>query len=194
MSKVPLIATAEAPARSREVLEETQAKLGMVPNLYRALAASPAALQGYVQLAATLGAGVLSAKTRESLAVAIAEANRCEYCLSAHTAIGRMVGLKDEAILQARDGKAEDPKLQAILHLARQMVRGRGTPPSGEFEAARAAGVTDAEFAEVAAHIGMHTFSNYFNNLVETDIDFPRVRLHPAGFAEDAMPHKHQTA
>jgi uncharacterized peroxidase-related enzyme len=190
MTKVPLISTTEAPAGSRKVLEETQAKIGMVPNLYRALASSPAALQGYVQLAATLSGGVLSAKAREVLAVAIAEANRCEYCLSAHTAIGKMVGLKDDAILQAREGRTEDVRLQAMLDLARRMVTHRGQVAPGDFEAARAAGVTDAEFAEIAAHIGMHTFSNYFNNLVETEIDFPRIALRPAGSTEETTTHK----
>ena len=179
MSKVPLVRSTEAPAKSREILDQTQQKIGMVPNLYRALAASPAALKGYVELAAILGGGVLSAKTRESLAVAIAEANRCEYCLSAHTAIGKMSGLNDDAILAARVGKAEDPKLQAILDLAGKMVRHRGQVTHQDFEAAHAAGVTHAEFAEIAAHIGMHTFSNYFNNLVQTDIDFPHIALHP---------------
>jgi len=105
-----------------------------------------------------------------------------------------MAGLKDEAILQARNGKAEDSKLQAILDLARRMVRQRGQLAPGVFEAAHAAGVTHAEFAEIAAHIGLHTFSNYFNNLVDTDIDFPRVKLHPAAIAEEAMLHQPQTA
>jgi uncharacterized peroxidase-related enzyme len=177
MARVPLIQTTDAPGKSRELLETTQAKIRMVPNLYRALSASPAALQAYIQLAETLNSGVLPAKTRESLAVAIAEANRCEYCLSAHTAIGKMVGLNDEAILQARDGKSDDPKLGAILELTRKMVLNRGQLAPGDFDAAERAGVTHAEFAEIAAHVGLHTFSNYFNNLVNTDIDFPRVAL-----------------
>ncbi|MES1258313.1 MAG: carboxymuconolactone decarboxylase family protein, partial [Acidobacteriota bacterium] len=144
---MPLLQSGELSGKSREILDATQAKIRMVPNLYRALAASPAALQGYVQLAETLNAGVLPAKTRESLAVAIAEANRCEYCLSAHTAIGRMVGLTEESLHQARNGHAEDAKLEAILGLARKMVLRRGQPERGDFEAARDAGVTDAEFA-----------------------------------------------
>src|ERR1700722_16685676 len=107
MSKEPLLQDADSPEKSREILQATQAKIKMVPNLYRALAASPAALPGYVQLAEILGGGVLSPKYRESLAVAIAEANRCEYCLSAHTAIGKMVGLKEDSIVQARRGQSE---------------------------------------------------------------------------------------
>ena len=180
MSKLPLLQSSDAPPRSREILDATEAKIRMVPNLYRALAASPAALQAYVQMTETLSAGVLPAKTRESLAVAIAEANRCEYCLSAHTAIGKMVGLKDDAILEARAGRAADSRLQAILDLARNMVLRHGQIVPGDFESAKAAGVTDAEVAEVAAHVGLNTFTNYFNNLVETDIDFPRVKLHLA--------------
>jgi uncharacterized peroxidase-related enzyme len=180
MSKVPLLPNADSPQKSREILEATQARIKMVPNLYRALAASPAALQSYVQFAETLNGGVLSAKYRESLAVAIAEANRCQYCLSAHTAIGKMTGLKDEALIQARTAHSDDPKLQAILQLARKMVVQRGQLAHGDFEAAQQAGITHAEFAEIAAHIGLHTFSNYFNNLVETDIDFPVVTLNLA--------------
>ena len=180
MSKVPLLQSADAPGRSREILDATEAKIGMVPNLYRALAASPAALQAYIQMAETLSAGVLPAKTRESLAVAIAEANGCEYCLSAHTAIGKMAGLNDESILEARAGRATDARLQAILDLARKMVTQHGQTISGDFETAKNAGVNDAEIAEIAAHVGLNTFSNYFNNLVETDIDFPRVKLRVA--------------
>jgi uncharacterized peroxidase-related enzyme len=177
MAKVPLIQSADAPPKSREILDAVQAKIKMVPNLYRALAASPAALEGYVRLAEILAGGVLPAKYRESLAVAIAQANRCEYCLSAHTAIGKMTGLTDGAILEARDGRSGDPKLQAILALARAMVLQRGQLPRQDFDTARQAGVTDSEIAEIAAHVGLNTFSNYFNNLVETDIDFPPVRL-----------------
>jgi uncharacterized peroxidase-related enzyme len=159
------------------MLQKVEGKIKRVPNLYKALAHSPAALDGYLQLAETLSRGVLPTRTRESLAVAIAEANRCEYCLSAHVAIGKQAGLSDKAISHARRSEADDPKLDAILRLARKMVTRRGQVDATDVDAARQAGVSEPELAEIAAHIGMHTFSNYFNNLVQTEIDFPHVRL-----------------
>jgi uncharacterized peroxidase-related enzyme len=177
MAKIVLLDSAIAPARSRDLLKSVQAKIKTVPNLYKALAHSPAALNAYLDLADTLNSGELRARYRESIAIAISEINRCDYCLSAHVTIGKMNGLSPEAIDQARHAESDDPKLNAILRLVARLVLQRGLVSDTEFESARQAGVTEAEFAEIAAHIGMHTFSNYFNNLVKTEIDFPRVAL-----------------
>ncbi|MHA6668195.1 carboxymuconolactone decarboxylase family protein [Homoserinimonas sp. A447] len=142
----------------------------------RAMVNSPAALKGYLALSGALGRGVLRAATRERLALAIAEANECGYCLSVHTYTSTHVAkLDEEDILSAREGSAADPKENAILSFALAVNATRGDIADADFEAARAAGLSDAEIVEVIAAVGLNTLTNYFNKAMKTDIDFPVV-------------------
>jgi alkylhydroperoxidase family enzyme len=110
----------------------------------------------------------------------VAEANGCEYCLSAHTAIGKMVGLKEEAILASRKFNSGDPKIDAALHFSRNLASRRGQVDQAEIEALRTAGYSDGEIAEIITNVGLNTFTNYFNNAVQTEIDFPKIDLEKA--------------
>lgn len=175
MSRISTIDPQQVTGKSKQLLDSVQKKLGMTPNLMRAMANSPAALNAYLQFGQALGEGVLSAKTREQIALAVAQANSCEYCLSAHSAVGKMVGLTADQIKDARMGSAVDIKENAIVQLATQLVEKRGWLSDEDLASARAAGVNDAEIAEVIANTAQSIYSNYFNHAAETEIDFPAV-------------------
>lgn len=174
MSRIPTVDPQHATGKARELLDGVKAKLGMTPNLMRVMANSPAVLDAYLQFSGSLGHGELSAKTREQIALAVAQANSCEYCLSAHSAIGKTVGLTAEQVRDARSGSAVDGKSDAILKLANKLVEKRGLISDSELSAARNAGVNDAEIAEVVANTALSLFTNYFNHAAETEVDFPK--------------------
>jgi uncharacterized peroxidase-related enzyme len=173
MSRIPTIDPKQATGEARQLLGDVQAKLGMTPNLMRVMANSPAVLEAYLQFSGSLGHGALSAQTREQIALAVGQANSCDYCLSAHSAIGMTVGLTSEQVRDARIGTTVDGKSNAILQLATQLVEKRGFVSDNDLAAARDAGVTDAEIAEVIANTALNLFTNYFNHVAETEIDFP---------------------
>jgi AhpD family alkylhydroperoxidase len=147
----------------------------------RVMANSPATLEAYIQFSSALEGGSLDAKCRERIALGTAEANRCEYCLSAHTAIGKMVGLDDSEILDSRQAHAKNAKANAALHFSRLILEERGAVRWDDIEAARRGGLTDGEIAEVVGLTVLNIFTNYFNTAFEVDTDFPGVS--PAGFS-----------
>lgn len=173
MSRLSSVAPETATGRAAELLAAVQQKLGLVPNMTRAMAASPAVLDGYLQLSGALAKGALRAKTREQLALAVAEANGCDYCLAAHTAIGQSVGLTPDQVRDSRLGTAVDSKTAALVHFARLVVDARGKVADADLTAVRAAGWDDAAIAEVVAHVALSVFTNYFNNVAEPALDFP---------------------
>ncbi len=174
MSRIPTVNPEEATGKALELLTGVQAKLGMTPNLMRAMANSPAVLDAYLQFSGALGRGELSAKTREQIALAVAQSNSCDYCLSAHSAIGKTVGLTPEQVRDARQGMAVDSKSSAILKLTTQLVEQRGLVSNSDLSAVRNAGVTDAEITEIVANTALNLFTNYFNHVAETEVDFPK--------------------
>ncbi|GAA4868116.1 carboxymuconolactone decarboxylase family protein [Kitasatospora terrestris] len=157
------------------LLDETRRRLGRVPNLYAALANGPAALGGYLAMRDRLAEGVLGPRLREQLALLIAQENDCTYCVSAHTLRGSKMGLGEKELLLTRDAADADPHAEAVLLIAREVVRRRGRVGDAELARARAAGVSDAELAEVVAHVALNTLSNYFNHLAQPELDFPEV-------------------
>jgi AhpD family alkylhydroperoxidase len=148
-----------------------------VPNLYAALANGPAALAGYLAMRDELTRGVLRVRLREQIALLVAQENDCTYCVSAHSMRGSAIGLSDEQLRRTREAADDgDPHADAILALTRQIVRSRGRVDDDGLAAARLAGVTDAELAEVVAHVALNTLSNYFNHLAQPELDFPEVQ------------------
>lgn len=148
-------------------------KLGMIPNMMRTMAVAPPVLEGYLSLSGALGNGSLSMQVREQIALTVAEMNGCGYCLAAHCALGGMAGLSKEQIHDSRVGVGADAQAQAVLTLARAIVNQRGRISDREIAAARSAGLDDAAIAEVAGNVALNIFTNYFNNLAGTSIDFP---------------------
>ncbi len=177
MPRIEPIQNAEATGKAKQLLDGVQAKLGITPNLMKTLAHAPAALEAYLGFMSTLAAGQLNAKYRESLALAIAQANSCEYCLSAHTALGKMAGIDAGAIAESRRARSSDLKLAALLKLAQTLVVSRGLISDAAFNEARAAGLSDGEITEVIAHVALNTFTNYFNHVAQTEVDFPKVEM-----------------
>jgi uncharacterized peroxidase-related enzyme len=180
MSRLFTPATIEAaPAASQPLLQAVKKQLGIAPNLFRLVANSPAALEGYVSLSGALGKGELAAATRERIALAVAEINGCDYCLSAHTYLGRNVAKLDDAEIMAnRNGSSNDIKAKAAVKFAAKVTQLRGHVTGEDFSAVKAAGYTDAQIIEIVQHVALNTWTNYINTVGETEIDFPVVKAH----------------
>ena len=182
MSRIPTPATIDAaPAASQPFLHAVQKQLGSVPNLFRLVANSPAALEGYLSLSGALGKGALPAATRERIALAVAEINGCGYCLSAHSYLGKNLAKLDDAEIAAnRDGRSSDAKADAAVRFAAQVTHARGHIGDAELQAVRCAGYSDAQIIEIVQHVALNTWTNYINEVARTDIDFPQVTLRNA--------------
>ncbi|MSU59892.1 MAG: carboxymuconolactone decarboxylase family protein [Pedosphaera sp.] len=176
MNRITQLDPASATGKTKQLFDGVQAKLGIVPNLFRVFGNSPAALEGYLNFSGALAGGVLSAKVREQIALAVAEINDCTYCRSAHTYIGGKVGLTQREITDARQVSAADEHTAAILNLARSIVVQRGELSDSEFKAARAAKLTDAEIVETTANVALNILTNYVNHVAQTVVDFPEVK------------------
>ena len=177
MSRIATPASIEAsPAASQPLLQAVKKQLGLVPNLFRVVGNSPAALEGYLGLNGALGKGKLDGKTRERIALAVAEINGCGYCLAAHSYLAKNLAKLDEAEIAAnRGGASNDPKADAAVRFAARIVRERGHVATADLEAVRAAGYGDAEIIEIVLHVALNTLTNYVNEVAGTDIDFPVV-------------------
>jgi len=179
MSTLPQIDPATATGGAADALAQVRKTLGSVPNMAKAMANSPALVTGWLALSGALSDGVIPAPVREQLALATAEYNRCEYCLSAHTFVGARVAKLDAAeIERARRAESSDPHVAALLALSDAIARGRGSLDGTALKNARAAGVSDAEIAEVVGHLALNILTNYFNILADPDNDYPVVTPH----------------
>jgi uncharacterized peroxidase-related enzyme len=177
MSRIPTHATIDAaPAATRPLLDTVKKQLGVVPNLFRLVANSPVALEGYLGLSGALSKGTLPAPTRERIALAVAEINGCSYCLSAHAYLGKNIAKLDDAEITAnRNGTSNDPKADAAVRFAAKIARERGHVSEDDFRAVRSAGYDDAQVIEIVLHVALNTWTNYVNEVAKTDIDFPVV-------------------
>jgi uncharacterized peroxidase-related enzyme len=174
MSRLKQLALETASDRTRALLDAVKSKLGLVPNMTRAMASSPAVLDGYLKFSGALSKGSLPARVREQISLAVAQANGCEYCLAAHSAIGKAVGLTPEQVRDSRLGTAVDPRADALIRFAVKVVQSRGRVSDADLDEVREAGFDDGAIAEVVAHVALDTFTNYFNNVAQTDVDFPK--------------------
>jgi uncharacterized peroxidase-related enzyme len=166
-----------APAAARPALEAVRKQLGSVPNLFRVVANSPAALEGYLGLNGALARGSLDARTRERIALAVAEINGCGYCLSAHSYLGKNLAKLDDAEIAAnRRHESADPKAAAALRFAARVVSARGHVTDADIAAVKAAGYDDAQIVEIVLHVALNTLTNYVNEVAKTEIDFPVVQ------------------
>lgn len=175
MSRISAVEPPTA-GEARALLDGVQQSLGLTPNLYRVVAHSPAALAGVLDLTRALAGGRLGARLREQIALAVAQANACDYCLSAHTALGKGVKLSDLEMALAREGRASDPRANAALRFATAVVERRGAIDDSDLAEVRRAGLDDAQIVEIVANIALNVFTNYVNKVANTEIDFPVVR------------------
>jgi uncharacterized peroxidase-related enzyme len=174
MSRIPTPTIDTAPAATRPQLEAVARQLGTVPNLFRIVANSPAALDAYLGFSGGLSKGALSGQTRERIALAVAEANGCDYCLSAHSYLAKnLAKLSDIEIAANRHGHSEDAKADAIVGFALKLLSTRGHVAEGDVATVRAAGASDAEIVEIIGHVALNVFTNTVNSALSTEIDFP---------------------
>ncbi len=175
MSRLAIPTREDAPEKSQPLLDAVEKQLGVVPNLFRLVGTSSAALEGYLGLNGALGR-TLDAKTRERIAIAIAQANGCDYCLSAHTYLGiNLAKIDDAEIALNRAGHSGDAKADAAIVFARKVLDTRGRVADADLAEVRLAGFSEAQVIEIVASVALNVLTNYVNNVAETDIDFPVV-------------------
>ena len=179
MSRFKPVEQDGANGRAAELLDQVQGKLGMTPNIMKIMANAPHVLDGYLCFSKALAEGALPARLRERLALAVAEANGCKYCLAAHSAIGRMVGLSEQEIGDSRQAGAVDSKTEVALQFARKIVDERGNVSDADVGRLRHAGFSDEAIIEIVANVALNTFTNYFNHIALTEVDFPAVEALP---------------
>lgn len=180
MSRIRPVNYEESTGKVRELLHAVTAKLGMTPNMMKTMARSPAVLEAYLNFSGALAGGELDARLREQIALISAEINGCGYCASAHTAIGKMVGLSREAISDARRGRSADARANAALRFARIVIVNRGQVSEADLKALKDAGFSEGEIGEIVANVALNIFTNYFNEIAATEIDFPKVQVEAA--------------
>ena len=180
MNRVPLIDRNETTPERRALLEQIHAAFGATPNMFRAVANSPAALQSMWAAFGALGGGTLGSKLGEQIAVAVADRNACEYCLAAHTVLGRKAGATAEEMSAAQAGESADPRTQAALRFALKVVDQRAQVSDSDVQALRAAGFSDEAVVEILAHVALNLFTNYVNVAFAVPVDFPAVKLRRA--------------
>lgn len=173
MIRISPVRAESATAEQQAVLKTVETAMGGVPNLLGTMAQSPAVAKAYLAFSQALAAGQLKSSLREQLALAVGQANDCGYCLSAHTMLGARAGLSAEEIVAARRGQHEDRKVAAALGFAQKVVRERGQVVDEDVAALRRAGLSEAEIVEILGHVGLNLFTNTFNHVAGTVIDFP---------------------
>lgn len=177
MSRINVVTNETANPEQKSLLDAIQSQLGMTPNFLKVLANSPAALRAFLGLHGIAGEGALDSQTRERIALGLAQKNSCEYCLSAHTAIGRKAGLSNEEIASNRAGTSQDEKAAVAVRFARSLVENMGEVTTAEIIEAREAGYSDAEIVEIITHVGMNVLTNIIGKASRVEIDFPKVAL-----------------
>jgi uncharacterized peroxidase-related enzyme len=176
MSRISIPSVEHSPAASKPLLDAVKKQLGVVPNLVKLVATSPAALEGYLALNGAVAKGTLNAQLRERIALAVAQYNGCDYCLSAHTYLGRNIArLSGDEMEAARAGRSSDAQADAALRFALRVAETRGQVSDGDLAAVRAAGFGEAGIVEIVVNVALNVLTNYVNNVARTDIDFPVV-------------------
>ena len=172
MARLTQISDADACLDAASLFAAIKGKIGMVPNLYRVMANRPAALEGLLNLNAALGKGGFDARLREAVALAVAGANGCDYCASAHGAISKGLSVAENQIEAHLRGQSDDPRTAAVLALATEIVRTGGQLPDASLDQARAAGLSDGDIVETLANVVANIFTNYVNHVIDTESDF----------------------
>lgn len=175
MARIQPVKYENADEKARAVLDTLKKKMGKVINVLGTMAQSSAVVNAYLSMSGALKEGSLDPKMQELLALTVGEENNCDYCVAAHTALGQKAGLNEEQTVEARRGRANDEKQQAAITFARKLVKHRGKVTDEDVNLVRNAGFTDGEIGEIVAHVALNLFTNYFNHVADTDVDFPPV-------------------
>jgi len=180
MTRIALLNDTTASAKAQPLLAHIHQAFGATPNMFKAVANSPAALQSLWGSFGALGGGVLNPLLGEKIAVAVADRNACDYCLAAHTALGRKAGASAQEMADAQGGESSDLKTAAALRFALKLVNDRGQVSDADVNAVRQAGFSDEEVVEILAHVALNLFTNYVNVAFAVPVDFPAVKLRRA--------------
>jgi uncharacterized peroxidase-related enzyme len=173
MTRMHPVSPDKATGEVKTIFDDLKKKMGKVINIFQNMGNSPAVLKSYFSMSEALTHTSLDQKLREQIMLAVSQANQCDYCLAAHTTISKVAGIPDQEILLARKAEAKDPKTQAILKFAKQVVDKKGHVSDQEVATLKATGVNDKEFAEIFLAILVGMFTNYFNLMTGTQVDFP---------------------
>lgn len=175
MARIQPVQQNTADANTVELLQSVENKMGKVINILGTMAHSSAVLKSFLGFSQSLSEGNLPIPVRERIALAIGEATGCNYCVAAHTFLAQKAGLADKEILDARRGTASDEKVAVALDLALKIVKTQGYVNDEDIERARGMGYSDGDICEIVATVALNLFTNYFNHVADTDIDFPAV-------------------
>jgi uncharacterized peroxidase-related enzyme len=175
MSRIQALDPNTAQGRTKELLEKIRAKSGRIPNIMKTMAHSPTALQAYLGLSEAFADAKLSPQVREQIGLAVGEDNQCDYCVAAHSAIGKLSGLTPEEIQEGRRAKSRDPKTNAVLGFSKKLSANRGNITDQDFSEVKKAGCSDEEILEIVTAVALNLFTNYINHVADTAIDFPAV-------------------
>lgn len=174
MTRVQSVGIEKASDEVKVIFDGLTKTLGMLPNIHKNMGNSPAVLEGYLALTQAANKTILSPKLREQIALVVGQTNKCSYCLSAHSAIAKNLGLDSDEILDARKAKATNPKDEAILNFSKIVVEERGNVSNQDVANLKSIGITDREIIETILVITLNLFTNYFNHITDPDIDFPK--------------------
>lgn len=177
MSRLNHVDLDHAAGEAKTLLTQVERQLGMVPNFMQVFANSPSTLAGFMGLNGNLHRGSLDAKIRERIALATAEQNACQYCVSAHTALGKQAGLDEAEIDAARRGGSADARARAAVEFGKAVLDNMGDVTGAEMQAIRDAGFGDDEIVEIVAHVGLNIMTNLIGKAAQVDIDFPEIEL-----------------
>lgn len=175
MARIRPVNAADADIKTAQLLQSVEKKMGVVPNLIATMANSHAVAQAYLSFSQALAGGSLPTPLREQIALTVGQANECDYCLAAHSYLGQKAGLGEEEVLDARRGTAHNEKAAVALSFAQRIVDNRGLVSDDDLEEVRRAGYLDGEIAEIVANVALNIFTNYFNHVAGTEVDFPAV-------------------
>jgi uncharacterized peroxidase-related enzyme len=175
MSRLNVPSADEVPDEARGILDNVRAQFGFVPNMFATLASNPTVLDVVMTLQGSLSR-VLDAKTRHTIALAVSQANGCDYCLAMHTYVSsELGGMSSDDIDLARAGSSIDPKRAAVARFAQRVVESRGQVSDAELAAVRGAGYTDPQILAIVTLAVRVLLTNFINNVNQTDIDIPAV-------------------
>jgi uncharacterized peroxidase-related enzyme len=176
MPRLNVVSPEQANGPVKQIYDDVTAKMGKVVNIFQGMANSPAALKAYLSMSAALAEGELSPEDREVVYLAVSESNGCHYCVSAHSMLARRIGLSEDETLAARQFQSPNEQRAALLEFVRKVIATRGFVKDEDLEAVRQAGYSDGQIAESIGYIGLATFSNLFNHVHDTTVDFPPVQ------------------
>ncbi len=175
MARINAVNPEQATGKAKDLLDSVKSQMGGVPNIFSTLAQSPVALEAFLNFNTALGQGVLPASLREQIALTVAGKNQCDYCASAHTLLGKGAGINEEELEKNLHGTSDNENTHAVLNFTQKVVDNRGGISDADVDELRNAGYGDGAIIEIIAHIAINTFTNYFNRIAQTEIDFPVV-------------------